>query len=61
MAEWIDGLCDGKHRTICSNCGSVIATDTQVDYLTENDNKYCYWCGEKMNTRTPKEGGKENE
>lgn len=49
--KWIDGLCDGKHRTICSNCGSIIPTDTQVDFLDENDNRFCYWCGQKMNTQ----------
>ena len=32
-----------------SNCGSIIPTDTQVDFLTENDNRFCYWCGQKMN------------
>ena len=46
--EWMDGLCDDKHCTICSNCGSLIPTDTKIDYLKEEDNRFCYWCGAKM-------------
>ena len=48
MAKWVDGLCENRVVTICNNCGSIIPTDTQVDFLTESDNRYCYWCGAKM-------------
>lgn len=48
MAKWVDGLCEGRHCKICDNCGSLIPTDTQVDFLTESDNRYCYCCGKKM-------------
>ena len=33
MAKWVDGLCEGIHVTICDNCGSIIPTDTQVDFF----------------------------
>lgn len=48
MAKWVSGLCGNRCVTICNNCGSIIPTDTQVDFLREDDNRYCYWCGEKM-------------
>lgn len=47
-AEWIEGRVDGRVCVNCSNCGSIIPTDTQVDYLNLEDNKYCYWCGAIM-------------
>lgn len=58
MAKWVDGLCEGRHVTICDNCGSIIPTDTRVDFLTESDNRYCYWCGEKMDVTDINVGGK---
>lgn len=47
-AEWIEGRVDGRVCINCSNCGSIIPTDTQVDYLNLEDNRYCYWCGAIM-------------
>ena len=47
-AKWIEGRVDGRVCINCSNCGSIIPTDTQVDYLNLEDNKYCYWCGAIM-------------
>lgn len=48
MAKWIYDFCDNKRCKVCSACGSIMAINTQIDYLAENDNRYCYWCGEKM-------------
>ena len=32
----------------CSRCGWARATDSEDDYLGEDDNHYCYNCGAKM-------------
>ncbi len=40
QGEWIVGK--------CSICNSPIPTDYALDYLSENDNIYCYNCGAKM-------------
>lgn len=36
-AKWIDGC--------CSNCGAYIPTDSRMDFIDEEDCKFCYECG----------------
>ena len=36
-AKWIDGC--------CSNCGAYIPTDSRIDFIDEEDCKFCYECG----------------
>lgn len=51
--RWKDDMADGKHVRVCSCCGSIIPTDTTIDYLTEADNRFCYFCGAKMEEAKP--------
>ena len=32
----------------CSECGSPIPTDSQIDFMDEGESKYCYNCGAMM-------------
>lgn len=41
-AKWIDGC--------CSNCGAYVPTDSRMDFIDENDCKFCYSCGAYMRT-----------
>ncbi len=44
--RWVDGR--------CSNCGIDIPTDDAHDAIFENECRFCYYCGAKM------DGGAEN-
>lgn len=39
-AQWVDGK--------CSNCGVDIPTDDAHDAIFENECRFCYYCGAKM-------------
>lgn len=39
-ARWVDGK--------CSNCGVDIPTDDAHDAIFENECRFCYYCGAKM-------------
>ena len=39
-AKWIDGC--------CSNCGAYVPTDSRIDFIDEEDCKFCYECGARM-------------
>lgn len=39
-ARWVDGR--------CSNCGVYIPTDDAHDAIFENECRFCYYCGAKM-------------
>lgn len=41
-AKWINGY--------CSNCGAYVPTDSRMDFIDENDCKFCYSCGCDMRT-----------
>ena len=41
-AKWIDGC--------CSNCGAYVPTDSRIDFIDEEDCKFCYECGASMRT-----------
>ena len=47
-AHWTDSKADRKHCRVCSNCGSVLPSDTSIDALWEQDNRFCYFCGAIM-------------
>ena len=38
--RWVDGK--------CSNCGVDIPTDDSHDAIFENECRFCYYCGAKM-------------
>lgn len=38
--RWVDGK--------CSNCGVDIPTDDAHDAIFENECRFCYYCGDKM-------------
>lgn len=38
--RWVDGR--------CSNCGVYIPTDDAHDAIFENECRFCYYCGAKM-------------
>ena len=38
--QWVDGK--------CSNCGVDIPTDDAHDAIFENECRFCYYCGAKM-------------
>lgn len=38
--QWVDGR--------CSNCGVDIPTDDAHDAIFENECRFCYYCGAKM-------------
>ena len=40
--KWINGC--------CSNCGAYVPTDSRMDFIDENDCKFCYSCGCDMRT-----------
>ena len=42
-AKWIDGC--------CSNCGAYVPTDSRIDFIDEEDCKFCYECGADMRER----------
>lgn len=39
---------NGGYYKGCSLCTYPMPTDMELDYLCEEDNKYCYNCGAKM-------------
>lgn len=45
---WVNDDADDKPVVICSCCGSLIPTATELDKLTVEDNRYCSFCGAKM-------------
>lgn len=46
--RWVDGK--------CSNCGVDIPTDDAHDAIFENECRFCYYCGAKMDGEK-KDGG----
>lgn len=45
--HWVDGK--------CSNCGVDIPTDDAHDVIFENECRFCYYCGTKMDGGSRKE------
>lgn len=49
-SEWIVAKWDdGRQVLSCACCGSPIPVNTTVDFITKEDNHYCYFCGARMN------------
>lgn len=46
--SWVNDVADEKPAVVCSCCGSLIPTATELDKLTVEDNRYCSFCGAKM-------------
>ena len=44
---WIQKANGGQYKG-CSVCHAPIPTDSNLDYIGEEDNAYCYSCGAKM-------------
>lgn len=40
------GRYDSLH--LCSECGSAMPTDNNYDFIADNEVKFCYFCGAKM-------------
>ena len=38
--EWVEGC--------CTNCGAYIPTDSSIDFISEDECNYCYFCGADM-------------
>lgn len=46
--RWISSAGQGGAITICECCGAPVPTRTEVDSITPDDNRYCYYCGARM-------------
>ena len=46
--SWVPDHADGKPVTVCSCCGSLMPTTTEMDTISMKDNRYCSFCGAKM-------------
>ena len=44
---WMQGA-NGGHYNGCSVCHAPMPTDSMMDYLDDEDCKFCYSCGAKM-------------
>lgn len=47
---------NGGYYKGCSLCTYPMPTDMELDYLCEEDNKYCYNCGAKMDGKEKDDG-----
>lgn len=46
--DWVNDDTDEKPVVICSCCGSLIPIATEIGRLAAEDNRYCSFCGAKM-------------
>lgn len=55
--EWIPMQIHGGYYYMgCSVCSHPMPTDSKFDFMDEEDNKFCYNCGAKMDGKEKEDG-----